>query len=763
MMESDPLLGRGSWSCYNSENGFEDSPSSSPQASSGLRSRSQSQRDDLYIQQAVIFIEDAIQYRSINHRVDSQSLRLYRFYISKICQWILNIAIFVILALAFFEKPSSLTVTSDLRYRKVLWEPPCTLTECIEVICFLLFVTDVTIKSYLIGWEEFQKTRWLMAYIVVLTFSVLDWTVSMCLICKETIRVRRILRPFFLLQNSSLMKKTLKCLRRTLPEVASVLLLLAVHVLLFTIFGMLLFARSKDNEKDGEWRMYFRNLPESLTSLLVLLTTANNPDVMIPAYSRKRSYALFFITFSVIGTYLLMNCLTAIIYKQFRGYLLRSVQDTVLRRSLGIRAAFEVLCCECSNKAGVNGHIRATVSTTTVLEVLQKAGMPSFHKQEMIKQTKAFTHDCVTAEQFRNLFDELQKVKIKEHPPKPTYRPEFLQKLQFVFSHYYSDCFGNLMVTLNLGCIFITLVLDAEKSVDDRDEFYLGIGNNLFVLYYMLEMALKIFAYGVKGYISYNSNKIDGLLTVILVVLQVSSIVHYGFPHQGWNPELNGCLSLWETARLANMLIIFRFIWIISNTKLIGVVTGSLFALVKNLQAFVGILVVAYYVFAIVGIILFKDKIPPPPTRNSTNASLIESFFLENVTCGTYEQMQYWPNNFDDFAAALVTLWDLMVVNNWQVFLDVFSRYTTPWSKLYFVFWWLVSSVIWVNIFVALMLENFLHKWGQSFHSSVSEQESEYRMTVEDMFRDDLKEPTEEELMEKLQQHPHLHLPRGPT
>ncbi|XP_034625663.1 two pore calcium channel protein 2 isoform X3 [Trachemys scripta elegans] len=666
--------------------------------------------------------------------------------------WVLSFTITLILALAFIETPSSLTVTSDIRYRGTAWEPPCGLTESIELFCFLVFIADVSVKSYLIGWEEFQKTKWLLAYILTLVVSLIDWTVSLSFSCTETVRIRRILRPFFLLQNSSMMKKTLKCINSTLPEMASVVLLLAVHLCLFTMFGMLLFARSKDKQQDKEWVGYFHNLPDSLTSLLVLLTTANNPDVMIPAYSKNRAYSIFFILFTVLGNLFLMNLLTAIIYNQFRGYLLKSVQSSLLRRRLGIRAAFEVLCSLKESPVSTN---ELCVSANTLLQVLQKVEMDSCCKQAILRTVRSCPHGILSAALFQKLFDELDKDPVKQHPPKPEYQSPFLQKVQFAFGHHFFGYLGNVVALANIISICVILVMDADKQLSERDDYFLGAINCFFILYYLLEMLLKILAMGFKRYLSYPSNRFDGLLTVILLVLEVSTFAVYGFPHPGWRPEMMGLLSLWDMVRLVNMLIVFRFLRIIPNMKFMALVASTLLDLVKNLRAFAGLLVVVFYAFAITGIVLFKGAVVPMGNTSVVNTTSGNS----TLQCGTYEQLEYWPNNFDDFAAAVVTLWDVMVVNNWQVFLDAFSRYSSPWSKVFFVAWWLISSVIWVNLFVALLLENFIHKWDRHSHRQ-SLSEIEYQTTVELMFRDVLEEPTEEELMQKLHQHPHLQLCR---
>ncbi|XP_041074063.1 two pore calcium channel protein 2-like [Polyodon spathula] len=629
------------------------------------------------------------------------------------------------------------------------------------MVCFLIFMADVSVKSYLIGWEEFRKNKWLIAYIFVIAFSMLDWMVSLCLHCEEAVRVRRLLRPFFLLQNSSLMKKTLKCIKRTIPEITSVMFLLALHLFLFTTFGMLLFSQGKDANGNAEWQAYFRNLPDSLSSLLVLLTTANNPDVMIPTYSKNRFYCIFFILFSGFGTFFLMNLLTAVIYNQFKGYLLISIQTSLLRRCLGIRAAFEVMCFQCQSMSGINERVE-NVNTELVLKILHGVHIKPYYKEAIIQKTQQYADGSISANQFQKLFDELDKDTIKQHPPKPEYQLVFLQKLQFIFSHRYFSLAGNVVALANVVYICVVLIIDEDKAISERYDYFLGAVNCFFIVYYLLEMKLKMFALGFKGYMSHRSNIFDGFVIVFLLCLQITIFAMYSFQHPLWDPDMKALMSLWEMVRLVNMLIVFRFLRIIPNIKLMALVASTLLDLVKNFRAFAGILVVVYYAFAVLGVMLFEGVITAPGNMSVVvNTSVTNATVNYSATCGTYEQLEYWPNNFDDFAATLVLLYNIMVVNNWQVFMDAFARYSTPWSKLYFVAWWLTSSVMWVNLFVALILENFIHKWDRSHHGTLSdEDQAECQVTVQSIFREFLQEPTEEELLSKLEQHPHWNIKR---
>nr|XP_023415499.1 two pore calcium channel protein 2 [Loxodonta africana] len=727
--ESEPLLG----ATRGSSGRGRDCPAAAVAAAAVATCRSAQARgakagQELCIDQAVVFIEDAIKYRSINHRMDASAMWFYRWYYSNSCQRVLSFIIFLILSLAFVETPSSLTSSSDVRFRSAAWEPPCGLTESVELFCLLVFVADVFVKGYLFGWYQYRSSPWLLAYLLVLVVSLIDWIVSLSLVCWETVRIRRLLRPFFLLQNSSMMKKTLKCIRSTLPEMASVALLLALHLCLFTMFGMLLFTGEKDDGLSKERLTYFRNLPEALTSLLVLLTTANNPDVMMPAYSKNRIYCVFFILFTVIGSLFLMNLLTAIIYNQFRGYLMLSLQTSLFRRRLGTRAAYEVLA---SLEEGREDHPQAVgVKPETFLRALQKTHMATHCKRAIEQKLRSHGDGLLSADEFQKLFNELDKRVVKEHPPRPEYRSPFLRSAQFLFGHYYFDYLGNFIALGNLVSICVFLVLDSDLIPDDRDDFILGILNSVFILYYQVEMLLKIFALGLWGYLSYLSNLFDGFLTLVLLVLEISTVAVYRFPHPGWKPQTVGLLSLWDMTRLVNMLIVFRFLRIIPNIKV-----GGRCRLTAQ---------------GVGGPGAGRWGCPVTPSAPRGHMSDLTPYWRSCHPSPLTPQ------------AALVTLWNVMVVNNWQVFLDAFRRYSGPWSKVYFVSWWLVSSVVWVNLFLALILENFIHKWDRRDHPqhSLGDPDISYHSTVELMFREVLEEPMEEDLLEKLRRHPHLQLCR---
>ncbi|XP_061612140.1 two pore channel protein 2 isoform X6 [Phyllopteryx taeniolatus] len=672
------------------------------------------------------------QYRSINHRVDASSLRLYRRYYSRICQWALGLTIAVALLLAFVERPSSLSVTSDPRYRSPAWEPPCGFTESFEIVCLFIFTLDLAVKSYLIGWDEFRKNKWLISYTIVISISVVDWVLSISMVCDEKLRVRRLIRPFFLLQNSSLMKKTLKCIKRTLPEIA----------------------RIHSRMKSG--KCIFETCPLHL----------------LPCWccSRQRTIrtvlqSMMMTTIAAccrLRTYCLMNLMTAIIYNQFRGYLLMSVQTSIIRRRLGIRAAFQVLSChEVENATGER------VPVDAVLQVMSRIQMQRYYREAITSETRQYeTEGFMNKEQFTRIFDELDKDRIKEHPSAPQYNSVVLQKLQVISSHYYFTIFGNVVALANVVCICTVLVLNSEKSTAERDNHYMEIINLCFIIYYLFEMCVKIFALSWKGYLSYRNNIFDGFLTILLLVLQIPIYVIYRLPYVHVNPSSKEIFSLWEMVRFVNMLIVFRFLRIIPDIKLMALVASTLLDLVKNLRAFAGILVVVYYVFAVFGIWLFEGAIKPPahvsvPYKTTAMENITSNF---STDCGTYEQLGYWPNNFDDFAAAIILLYDVMIINNWQAFMDAYTRYTTEWSKIYFVCWWLTSSVMWVNLFVALILENFTYKWDRSHSCSVTDVERiRYETSVQLIFKEQVKEPTEEELLCRLRQHPHLRLHWGGT
>ena len=94
-----------------------------------------------------------------------------------------------------------------------------------------------------------------------------------------------------------------------------ILLSIFMFVLIYSALGHFVFQYSI------EGYIYFDSLPNSYYNMLILLTTANFPDVMLPAYNISFWWSFYFVSFLLLGLYALLNLLLAQVFNSFRNRL----------------------------------------------------------------------------------------------------------------------------------------------------------------------------------------------------------------------------------------------------------------------------------------------------------------------------------------------------------------------------------------------------------------------------------------------------------
>jgi hypothetical protein len=120
------------------------------------------------------------------------------------------------------------------------------------------------------------------------------------------------IRPFYLVISIRLIReywnRYFLVMRDSLPMLAFII----VYILYFAWMGQRLFSGTLEGVE------YFGNYGDSCFNVLVLMTTSNYPDVMLPAYQMSRLYFIYFFVYLVVGLFLLMNILLAIFYSNFK-------------------------------------------------------------------------------------------------------------------------------------------------------------------------------------------------------------------------------------------------------------------------------------------------------------------------------------------------------------------------------------------------------------------------------------------------------------
>ena len=76
--------------------------------------------------------------------------------------------------------------------------------------------------------------------------------------------------------------------------------------------------------------MYFPTGSEAYYRMLILLTTANFPDIMLPAYNENIFNVVLFMSYMMLGLYFMFNILLATVYSRFKRRLETDALEVML-------------------------------------------------------------------------------------------------------------------------------------------------------------------------------------------------------------------------------------------------------------------------------------------------------------------------------------------------------------------------------------------------------------------------------------------------
>ncbi|KAK1798112.1 hypothetical protein P4O66_000606 [Electrophorus voltai] len=223
----------------------------------------------------------------------------------------------------------------------------------------------------------------------------------------------------------------------------------------------------------------------------------------------------------------------------------------------------------------------------------------------------------------------------------------------------------------NRGIMIAILINTISMGIEHHEQpdeltNVLEICNIVFTSMFALEMILKLTAFGCFVYLRNPYNIFDG----VIVIISVCEIVG----------QSDGGLSVLRTFRLLRVLKLVRFMPALRRQLVVLMKT------MDNVATFCMLLMLFIFIFSILGMHIFGCK-----------------FSLKTETGDTVPDRK----NFDSLLWAIVTVFQILTQEDWNVVLYNGMASTSPLAALYFVALMTFGNYVLFNLLVAILVEGF--------------------------------------------------------
>ncbi|XP_068996885.1 voltage-dependent L-type calcium channel subunit alpha-1D isoform X1 [Embiotoca jacksoni] len=613
---------------------------------------------------------------------------------------------------------NTLTIASE-HYNQPNW-----LTEVQDAankVLLALFTLEMLVKMYSLG---------LQAYFVSL-FNRFDCFV-VCGGIVETILVElavmsplgisvfrcvRLLRIFKVTRHWASLSNLVASLLNSMKSIASLLLLLFLFIIIFSLLGMQLFGGKFNFDETVTKRSTFDNFPQSLLTVFQILTGEDWNTVMydgIMAYGGPSSsgmvVCIYFIILFICGNYILLNVFLAI-----------AVDNLADAESLNTAQKEEEEAKKRKNSA------KDTIVEKKRVEIIEAQDGETKVPAEVLEEDKELypaieTPACEDKDNTEDLPEvpsgprppRLSELTIKEKtPPIPEGSAFFIFSSTNPFRVFCHKLINHQIFT-NLILVFIMLSSVSLAAEDPIRNFsarniILGYADYVFTSMFTFEILIKMTAFGAflhKGAFCRNYFNLLDLLVVGV------SLVSFGIQS-----------SAISVVKILRVLRVLRPLRAINRAKGLKHVVQCVFVAIRTIGNIMIVTTLLQFMFACIGVQLFKGKFYRCTDDAKSNPDECKGTYIlynNGDTAMPMVKERIWYNsdfNFDNVLMAMMALFTVSTFEGWPTLLykaiDSNKENLGPIYNyrieisIFFIIYIIIIAFFMMNIFVGFVIVTF--------------------------------------------------------
>ncbi|XP_050519467.1 muscle calcium channel subunit alpha-1 isoform X6 [Diabrotica virgifera virgifera] len=613
--------------------------------------------------------------------------------------------------------------------------------EYTNMFFIALFTIEMLLKMYSLGFQGYFVSLFNRFDCFVVIGSIMEMILTNTHVMPplgiSVLRCVRLLRVFKVTKYWRSLSNLVASLLNSIQSIASLLLLLFLFIVIFALLGMQVFGGRFNKDTEEKTRYNFDSFWQSLLTVFQILTGEDWNVVMyegIAAYGGVESpgvlSCIYFIILFICGNYILLNVflaiavdnladaesLTAIEKEEEEGE--RKSASPTPHEEVEEEHSVEEEETDDGQYSGRSEHDEEHGSQTKIAEEGEFEEEPN--EEEDVEEVDDDEAEVVTKETARpRRLSEVTIVKKIRPIPKGSAFFIFSHKNRFrVFCHWL--CNHSYFSNMILVCIMVSSALLAvEDPIDTESETnkVLSKFDVFFTIIFSIELMLKTTAYGCILHDGAFLRSAFNMLDLLVVCVSLVSI---------YNSQ--GAMNV---VKILRVLRVLRPLRAINRAKGLKHVVQCVIVAVKTIGNIVLVTCLLQFMFAVIGVQLFKGKLSHCTDRSKMTADDCNGTYLvyENGDIGrpSMKERSWDPNrfHFDNVLKAMLTLFTVSTFEGWPALLYVsIDSYEEnkgpihnyrPIVAAYYIVYIIIIAFFMVNIFVGFVIVTFQNEGEQEY------------------------------------------------